>query len=139
MFALSMALLIFGLIAVALDLSQLYEARVRLYDAAEQAALTGASDVLVCPAQDIVCGNGTAQAGGPPPLAPGAGSLCEATGDGLTGAAGTTSCSVAGDAVVADVAAQVSVIIPIPGMGGSFTVRASYQAAPVMGDLRPVA
>ena len=45
MFAFSMVLLIIGMIAVAVDLSQLYEARVRLQNAAEQGALAGASQV----------------------------------------------------------------------------------------------
>jgi len=140
MFALSMVLLIFGLIAVALDLSELYEAHVRFYDAAEQAALAGASEVVVCPAEELSCSQ-AAENGQPPELDLSAyAAACRQAGDAFSGIAASTSCSVVGaDTVRATVSAPISVVIPIPGMGGSFPISATYEAAPVLGAQQPAA
>jgi hypothetical protein len=154
-FALSMAFLVLGLIAVAIDLSQLYAARVRFQDAAEQAAIAGASDVLVCPpGQETPCGQ-AAENGLPPTLLAGYDSVCEEVGDSFigrrfTGGLSPTSCFQiasganqpgngckavpgAGDEVEARVTASIPVSIPIPGMGFSFPVTAISCAAPVLG------
>jgi uncharacterized membrane protein len=153
-FALSMAILVLGLIAVAIDLSQLYEARVRFQDAAEQAAIAGASDVVVCPpGQETLCSQ-AAENGLPPTLQTGYASVCEAVGDSFIGHPFTglspTSCveiasltevpgngckAVPGatDEVQARVTASIQVSIPIPGMGTSFPVTAISCAAPVLG------
>jgi len=106
MFAFSMLFLIVGMIVVAIDLSELYEARVRLQDAAEQAAMAGAGQV------DYV----SAESGTPALLASFA-----------------ATCSSAGDAF-----SRVAVAIPIPCVGGTFTVTASFTAAPVLGGQAPV-
>ena len=64
--------------------------------------------------------------------------VCTATGDSETGVPGSTACHLtAANVVVATVSAPVSV--PIPLFGASFTVAATYSAAPVLGGLRPVA
>ncbi len=156
-FALSMAFLVLGLIAVAIDISQLYEARVRFQDAAEQAAIAGASDVVVCPpGQETPCSQ-AAENGLPPTLQIGYNGVCEAVGDSfigrpVSGSVTPTSCTqVAADAaggsgdagcksvpgatdeVEARVTASIQVSIPIPGMGTSFPVTAISCAAPVLG------
>jgi uncharacterized membrane protein len=164
MFALSMVLLIFGLIAVAIDLATLYEAHVRYYDAAEQAAIAGASDVLaICPENGSACTN-SAELGLPPTIDPATfQSECSDVGDAVSG--GTTTCSspwvcaappgaysgpstcstrsgAAGielQEAVATVQGPVSLPIPMPGMGASITVSATYRAAPVLGAQQPAA
>ena len=138
MFALSMVFMIAGMISVAVDLSQLYEARVRFYDAAEQAAISAASDVVVCPQQQGQCSD-TANEGAAPQLDPGAYSLCETTGDDFSGVAGSTTCiAVGADTIEARVSAPVALVIPIFTMG-SYSVTATYEAAPVLGGQAPVA
>jgi uncharacterized membrane protein len=154
-FALSMAFLVLGLVAVAIDLSQLYEARVRFQDAAEQAAIAGASDVVVCPAEQETPCSQAAENGLPPTLQVGYDSVCEEVGDTsvgrpFTGGLSPTSCVAvaaaaapagsgckaipgAGDEVEARVTASIHVSIPVPGMGTSFPVTATSCAAPVLG------
>jgi Flp pilus assembly protein TadG len=129
MFAFSMLFLIVGMIAVAVDLSQLYEARVRLQGAAEQAAMAGASQIDYVAAE-----SGTAA------LAPAFASACSAAGDALSRVAGSTTCvNPAGtDEVVATVTIQAPVSIPLPGAGGTFTITATFTAAPVLGGQAPV-
>ena len=149
MFGISMALLVFGLIAVALDLSELYAAHVRVYDAAEQAALTATADIEVCGQQQVECGS-SAQLGRAPTVNPCAYDAadpdcprptpCQAAGDNFSGVAGSTTCRLLGvDTVEATVTARVHVVIPVPGMGGGFPVTATYAAVPVLGAQRPVA
>ena len=129
MFAFSMVLLIIGMIAVAVDLSQLYEARVRLQNAAEQAALAGASQVDYVAAE-----RGSAS------LLPSFGAACTSAGNAFSGVAGSTACvSPEGtDEVVATVTVQAPVAMPLPVIGGSFTVTATFTAAPVLGGQTPV-
>ena len=129
MFAFSMLFLIIGMIAVAVDLSQLYEARVRLQNAAEQAAMAGASQVDYVAAES-----------GYASLLPSFASACTSAGDAFSGMAGSTTCtSPAGtDEVVATVTIQAPVAMPLPVMGGSFTVTATFTAAPVLGGQTPV-
>jgi len=129
MFAFSMVFLVVGMITVAVDLSQLYEAHVRLQDAAEQAAIAGASQVDYVAAES---GSAT--------LLPSFASACSSAGDDFSGAAGSTTCAnPAGTTeVVATVSIKAGVSIPIPGVGGSFTVSATFTAAPVLGAQAPV-
>jgi len=135
MFALAFVFLIGGLLAVAVDLSQLYEARVRLADAAEQAAIAGASQVVVGPGS-------AAESGGPPQLLPDFQAVCAAAGDAMSAVRDTTtSCSTAAgttNEVEARVSARVPVMFPVPGEGGSITVTATFAAAPVLGGQGPV-
>lgn len=149
MFAFSMAFLVFGLIAVALDLSQLYAAHVRFFDAAEQAALTATADVEVCGQQQLRCSQ-PAELGRPPTVNPCAydgadpdcprPTPCQTTGDAFTGVAGSTTCRLVGaDTIRATVSGRVPVVIPIPGMGDGFRVTATYEAAPVLGAQSPIA
>jgi Putative Flp pilus-assembly TadE/G-like len=139
MFALSMLVLIFGLIATAVDLAELYAARVRFYDAAEQAALAGASQVTVCQPATAGCGEG-AQSGRAPQLEAGYQAACRAAGDAFSAVSGSTRCTAVGaDTVEATVTARVAVTIPLPGMGDTFTVSANYAAVPVLGGQRPAA
>ena len=129
MFAFSMVFLIIGMIAVAVDLSQLYEARVRLQNAAEQAAMAGASQVDYVAAES-----------GDAALLPSFASACTSAGDAFSGMVGSTTCtSPAGtDEVVATVTIRAPVAMPLPVMGGSFTVTATFTAAPVLGGQTPV-
>ena len=165
MFALSMAFLIFGLIAVAVDLSKLYEEHVRFYDAAEQAAIAGASDVVAtCPPVPTTCTN-QAEEGLPPAIdAATYQAECSTVGDAVSGGgatscqspsvcapapgggAGVLSCATASGApglevqeVEATVQGEVQLPIPMPGMVASFRVSASYSAAPVLGAQQPAA
>jgi hypothetical protein len=165
MFALSMAFLIFGLIAVAVDLSKLYEEHVRFYDAAEQAAIAGASDVVAtCPAVAATCTN-QAEEGLPPAIDPATYQAeCTTVGDAMSGGgatscrspslcapapgggAGALSCLTASGApgievqeVEATVQGEVELPIPMPGMGATFQMSASYTAAPVLGAQQPAA
>ncbi|MGA8016989.1 MAG: pilus assembly protein TadG-related protein [Candidatus Dormiibacterota bacterium] len=166
MFALSMAFLIFGLIAVAADLSKLYQEHVRFYDAAEQAAIAGASDVVAtCPPRAATCTN-QAEEGLPPVIDMSTfQSVCGAVGDAVSGGgtstlcrsqsvcapapsgyAGQPSCTTAAGApgidlqeAEATVHGVVQLPIPMPGMGASFQVSASYAAAPVLGAQQPAA
>ena len=135
MFALAFVFLIGGLLAVAVDLSQLYEARVRLADAAEQAAIAGASQVVVGPGS-------AAESGGPPQLLPDFQTVCATAGDAMSAVGGaTTICSTAAgttNEVEARVSARVPVTFPVPGVGGSVTVTATFTAAPVLGGQEPV-
>ena len=103
MFAFSMLFLILGMIAVAVDLSQLYEARVRLQDAAEQAATAGASQV-----------NYVAAESGDASLLSSFVSVCKGAGDAFSGVAGSTTCTSpeGTDEVVATVTIQASVAMP---------------------------
>ena len=129
MFAFSMVFLIIGMITVVVDLSQLYEAHVRLQDAAEQAALAGASQV------DYVAAESGSAA-----LLPSFASACGSAGDEFSGVTGSTTCAspTGTTEVVATVSIQAKVSIPIPGIGGSFTVTATFTAAPVLGARAPV-
>jgi Flp pilus assembly protein TadG len=128
MFAFSLVFLIVGMITVAVDLSELYEAHVRLQDAAEQAALAGASQV------DYVAAESGSAA-----LLPSFASVCGSAGDDFSRVVGSTTCinPPGGTEVEATVAMPVAVSMPIPGMGGTFTVSASYTAAPVLGAQAP--
>jgi hypothetical protein len=127
MFALSMALFLFAMFAAAVDLTELDAAHVRFADAAEQAAMAGAGQVDYASAK-----------AGFPALSASYRSVCAATGDGDTGVSGSTSCHLSGaNTVVATVSAAVSV--PVPLFGASFTLSATYSAAPVLGGLQPVA
>jgi hypothetical protein len=109
MFAFSMLFLILGMIAVAVDLSQLYEARVRAQDAAEQAATAGASQV-----------NYVAAESGDASLLSSFVSVCKGAGDAFSGVAGSTTCTSpeGTDEVVATVTIQASVAMPLPILGG---------------------
>ena len=129
MFAFSMLFVIVGMIVVAVDLSELYEARVRLQDAAEQAAMAGAGQV------DYVA----AERGTPALLASFA-ATCSSAGDAFSRVAGSTTCvnPEGTDEVVATVTIQAAVAIPIPCVGGTFTLTASFTAAPVLGGQAPV-
>jgi Flp pilus assembly protein TadG len=129
MFAFSMVFLVVGMIMVAVDLSELYEAHVRLQDAAEQAALAGASQV-----DYVVAESGTAA------LLPSFAGVCASAGDEFSGSVGSTTCAnPAGTTeVVATVSLQAAVSMPVPGLGGTFTVTATYAAAPVLGAQTPV-
>ena len=129
MFAFSMLFLIVGMIVVAVDLSELYGARVRLQDAAEQAAMAGAGQVDYLSAES-----------GTPALLASFASACGSAGDAFSRVAGSTSCvnPEGTDEVVATVTVQASVAIPIPCVGGTFTVTASFTAAPVLGGKTPV-
>jgi len=138
---LSMVLLIVGLIATAMDLAELYAARVRFDDAAEQAALAGASQVAVCPPASQGCAE-PAVGGAPPQLEPSYRWVCQSAGDAVSEIPQSTSCAVVAgtvNTVEATVSAPVAVPIPLPGMGGSFTVSATYTAAPVLGAQSPAA
>jgi Flp pilus assembly protein TadG len=127
MFAISMALFLFAMFAVAVDLTELYAAHVRFADAAEQAAMAGAGQVDYASAK-----------AGFPQVSSTYQSVCTATGDSDSGLPGSTVCQLtAGNVVVATVSAQVSV--PIPLFGAGITVTATYRAAPVLGGLQPVA
>lgn len=128
MFAFSMVFLIVGMITIAVDLSQLYEAHVRLQDAAEQAALAGASQV------DYVAAESGSAA-----LLPTFASVCSNAGDDFSRVAGSTTCvnPPGSTEVEATVSIPVAVSVPIPGLGGTFTVSASYTAAPVLGAQAP--
>jgi len=129
MFAFSMLFLVVGMIAVAVDLSQLYEVRVRLQGAAEQAAMAGASQI------DYVAAESGSAA-----LAPSFAAACARAGDAESGVAGSTTCVNPGgtDEVVATVSIQAPVSIPLPGAGGTFTITATFTAAPVLGGQTPV-
>ncbi len=129
MFAFSMLFLIVGMIVVAVDLSELYEARVRLQDAAEQAAMAGAGQVDYVAAES-----------GTPALRASFASTCTSAGDAFSRVAGSTTCinPEGTDEVVATVTVQAAVAIPIPCVGGTFTVTASFTAAPVLGGQTPV-
>jgi Flp pilus assembly protein TadG len=129
MFAFSMLFLIVGMIAVAVDLSQLYEVRVRLQNAAEQAAMAGASQINYLPAESASS-----------TLLPTYASTCRSAGDDFSRVIGSTTCANPNGTaeVVATVSVRAAVTIPIPGVGGSFTVTATYTAAPVIGGLSPV-
>jgi Flp pilus assembly protein TadG len=129
MFAFSMLFLLVGMIAVAVDLSQLYEARVRLQNAAEQAAMAGASQVDYLAAEN-----------GSPALLSTFASACKSAGDEFSGVAGSTTCTnpAGTDEVVATLTIQAPVAIPIPGVGGTFAVAATFTAAPVLGGQAPV-
>ncbi|MGO8685555.1 MAG: pilus assembly protein TadG-related protein [Candidatus Dormibacteria bacterium] len=128
MFAFSMVFLIVGMITIAVDLSELYEAHVRLQDAAEQAALAGASQVDYVAAES---GSAT--------LLPSFASACGSAGDDFSRVVGSTTCvSPPGTGEVeAIVSVPIAVSIPIPGMGATFTVSASFTAAPVLGAQTP--
>jgi Flp pilus assembly protein TadG len=129
MFAFSMLFLILGMIAVAVDLSQLYEVRVRLQDAAEQAATAGASQV-----------NYVAAESGDASLLPSFASVCKSAGDAFSGVAGSTTCTSpeGTDEVVATVTIQASVAMPLPILGEAFTITTTSTSAPVVGGLTPV-
>ncbi len=129
MFAFSMLFLIIGMIAVAVDLSQLYEARVRLQNAAEQAATAGASQVDYVAAES-----------GDASLLPAFASACSSAGDTFSGVVGSTSCTSpeGTDEVVATVTIQASVAMPLPILGGTFTITTTFTSAPVVGGLTPV-
>jgi Flp pilus assembly protein TadG len=129
MFAFSMVFLIVGLITVAVDLSELYEAHVRLQNAAEQAALAGASQVDYVAAES-----------GRAALLPSFASACAGAGDDFSGVTGSTTCvNPSGTTeVLATVSIQAEVSMPVPGMGGTFTVSANFTAAPVLGAQTPV-
>lgn len=134
MFALSMLLLIFGLIVVAVDLSDLYHVRVRLDNVAVQAAVAGASQVVISPS--------SGENGSPPQLGPNFSSTCTATASSMSGGVGavTTHCTIVtgtADEVMVTVTAQVPMPIPIPFLGGSIRVSASSKAAPVLGGQAP--
>jgi Flp pilus assembly protein TadG len=129
MFAFSMLFLVIGMIAVAVDLSQLYEARVRLQNAAEQASTAGASQV-----------NYLAAESGQASLLPSFASACSSAGDAFSGVAGSTTCTnpEGTDKVIATVTIQAPVAMPLPILGGTFTITATFTAAPVVGGLTPV-
>ncbi|MGD1052290.1 MAG: pilus assembly protein TadG-related protein [Candidatus Dormibacteria bacterium] len=129
MFAFSMLFLIVGMIAVAVDLSQLYEARVRLQDAAEQAAAAGASQVDYVAAETGVAA-----------LLPSFASACASAGDAFSGVLGSTTCTnpEGTDEVVATVTIRASVGMPLPILGGTFTITATFTSAPVVGGAAPV-
>ena len=114
MFAFSMLFLIIGMIAVAVDLSQLYEARVRLQNAAEQASTAGASQV-----------NYVAAESGQASLLPSFASACSGAGDAFSGVARSTTC-------------RAPVAMPLPILGGAFMITTTFTAAPVLGGLTPV-
>jgi Flp pilus assembly protein TadG len=127
MFALSMALFLFAMFSAAVDLTELYAAHVRFADAAEQAAMAGVGQVDYESAK-----------AGFPQVSVTFRSVCTSTGDGTSGVPGSTSCHLTGaNVVVATVSASVSVSIPM--FGASFTIGATYSAAPVLGGLQPVA
>jgi Flp pilus assembly protein TadG len=128
MFAFSMLFLIIGMIAVAVDLSQLYEAHVRVQNAAEQAAMSGASQVNYVAAESGVAS-----------LLPSFSSICSSAGDAVSGVVGSTTCTSpeGTDEVVAKVTIKASVAMPLPIMGGTFTITATFTAAPVVGGLTP--
>ena len=129
MFAFSMLFLIIGMVAVAVDLSQLYEARVRLQNAAEQASAAGASQV-----------NYVAAESGQASLLPSFASAFRSAGDASSGMAGSTTCTnpEGTDEVIATVTIQAPVAMPLPILGGTFTITATFTAAPVVGGLIPV-
>ena len=129
MFAFSMLFLIIGMIAVAVDLSQLYEARVRLQNAAEQASTAGASQV-----------NYVAAESGQASLLPSFASACSGAGDAFSGVVGSTTCTnpEGTDEVIATVTVRAPVAMPLPILGGTFTITATFTAAPVVGGLIPV-
>ncbi|MGA3183862.1 MAG: pilus assembly protein TadG-related protein [Candidatus Dormibacteria bacterium] len=129
MFAFSMLFLIVGMIAVAVDLSQLYEAHVRAQDAAEQAAAAGASQVDYVAAESSVAS-----------LLPSFASVCSGAGDAFSGVVGSTTCTSpeGTDDVVASVTVRASVALPLPFLGGTFTIATTSTAAPVVGGLAPV-
>jgi Flp pilus assembly protein TadG len=129
MFAFSMLFLIVGMIAVAVDLSQLYQARVRLQNAAEQASTAGASQV-----------NYVAAESGQASLLPSFASACSSAGDAFSGVAESTTCTnpEGTDEVIATVTIRAPVAMPLPILGGTFTITATFTAAPVVGGLTPV-
>ena len=115
MFAISMALFLFAMFAVAVDLTELYAAHVRFADAAEQAAMAGAGQVDYASAK-----------AGFPQVSSTYQSVCTATGDSDSGLPGSTVYQLtAGNVVVATVSAQVSV--PIPLFGAGITVKSSFD------------
>jgi Flp pilus assembly protein TadG len=129
MFAFSMLFLIVGMIAVAVDLSQLYETRVRLQNAAEQASTAGANQV-----------NYVAAERGQASLLPSFASACSGAGDAFSGVVGSTTCTnpEGTDEVIATVTTQAAVAMPLPLLGGTFTITTTFTAAPVVGGLTPV-
>jgi len=117
------------MVAVAVDLSQLYEARVRLQNAAEQASAAGASQGQLRRRRE--------RAGLPPPLL----RVClQKRGRRFQWNGGSTTCTnpEGTDEVIATVTIQAPVAMPLPILGGTFTITATFTAAPVVGGLIPV-
>lgn len=124
MFALATGLFLLGLFAVVVDLSQLFSARVKALQAAQAAALAGASDVDTGSIRSEL-----------PRLAPTYAMLCSATGDRVLGQPGATVCRGVPGAGAGTVRATVSlpVTVDIPLFGRTFRVGAQYSAAPAEG------
>ncbi len=127
-FAISFALLLFGLFSVVGDLSEMYASQVTAQQAAVAAAISGAAQV------DVYSGMVRKQV----VLAPNFASACKAVGDSFTKQSGSTQCDEADvNGVQATVTIAVPAAIVIPGFGPVFHVKATYRAASVPGGTAP--
>ena len=145
-FALSMALFMFLLIAFVADVAVEFAAAANVQAAAQDAAVSGANDVspsfLYTGAPPVLNG-----AGGPAyPGIPTYKTACEESGDRSVGITSTSSsnqtiCSLNNDSNGNPVCVHAVVVrtvnLPIVLLGASATVRGSFDAAPVVGTTVP--